>query len=156
MRPVAASPPRGARDPRADVQAEVEEVLQIGERIRAELGALEEQRALLAEVVSDYQRGRDALAALAGASGDVEVLVPLGGGNFVSGKLAGGSKVVSSIGSGVHVESSIADAIARVSKRLESAEQSSARLAEEVRRLSAEMGRVNAHLEGLASASRGA
>lgn len=150
----APAPRRGPRENPPDAQAEVEELLQIGERIRQDLSAIEEQRAMLAEVVGDYQRGREALEALRAASGEIEVLVPLGGGNFVPAKLTGGAKVVASIGSGVHLDSSIEDALARLATRLASAESSTQRLAEEARRLSNEMNKINMHLSALAEAPR--
>lgn len=143
-----------AQDPAA-LQAEIEQVLAVGEEVRYQIQAVEEQRVMLQDVLQDYARGRSALEALkAGATGE-GVLVPLGGGNFVHARIQGAERVITSIGSGLHVENDVDRAMKRLEERIDSATKASDKLAEESRRLSQEMQSINMRLQSYSQGGQG-
>jgi prefoldin alpha subunit len=131
-------------------QAAFEEAVQLGESYRAQVAALEEQRALIANVHQDYRRARETLESLRGAKDGDDVLVPLGGGAFVHAKLSNPDRVLATIGQGLHAESTLADALKRVDERIEGVSQAERRLNEELQRVEAEMVDLSARIQSMA------
>lgn len=145
----APDPRQGQAVSREEAEQEIQRLLTYGEQVRAELGAVEEQRQMLTDVLADYRRGREALKALADGADTSDVLVPLGGGTYVSANLSTSGKVLMGLGSGVHAEGTVQSALERLETREESAAKARDRLAEEARKLSEEMTRLNQHLQAL-------
>jgi prefoldin alpha subunit len=133
----------------AGQQEQVREALEAGEALQGHLQGIEEQLAYLNALQQEYQRSRAALEALAKASKGDELLLSIGGGNFVRATLAEQDNVISGIGSGVSVEGRVEDALRRVDQQLAAARDASARLQEEGQRTLAQMQALEQRLQGL-------
>lgn len=118
-----------------------------GESLRAQLSALEAQREYVLDLSGEARRSLNALEHLASAQDGDDVLIPLGGGAFVHGRLANARVALSSLGSGVHAEVPTAEARDRMRARAESLDAAAQTLTRDVSRLADEMARINAVLE---------
>lgn len=139
-----------AQDPparQAPSEQELRELAIRGESIRNQLSAMEAQREYVLELSGEAKRSLSALEHLVGAGEGDDVLIPLGGGAFVHGRLANANVALSSLGSGVHAEVPMADARDRMKARAESLESAAQSLTRDVSRLADEMARINAVLE---------
>lgn len=131
----------------APTERELRELAIHGETLRAQLSALDAQRGYVAELLAEARRSLQTLDHLAQATPDEELLIPLGGGAFVHGRLSQPGKVVSAIGSGVHAELAAADARERMGRRVESLEATATALSRDMGRVSDELARINAVVE---------
>ena len=138
-----ATPPQA----QAPTEDELRELVMHGEALRQQMGGLEQQRDLVAELAQDARRSLLALDALSTAKDGDEMLVPLGAGAFVHARLAGAGTAVASLGAGLHAEMPVADARGRLQARVESLEGASSQIAKEVSRVAEELQRVNAVVE---------
>lgn len=136
-----------ASEPRGPTEQELRELALRGESLRQQLSALEAQREYVQELSGEARRALAALEHLASAKDDDEVLLPLGGGAFVRGRLANEGRAIASLGAGVHAELAVADARDRMRARLESLEAAATTLGKDVARVGDEMARINAVLE---------
>jgi prefoldin alpha subunit len=123
----------------AEAQEALREAVQVGEQLQGELASIEEQLGYLRALTQEFQRSRATLEALKELKEGDEVLLPLGGGNFVRASLAQRDVVISGIGAGYSVEGPIADALARVDAQLDAARDASQRLQEEGQRVMQQM-----------------
>jgi prefoldin alpha subunit len=128
-------------------EQELRELAIRGEALRNQLSALEAQREYVLELSGEARRSLSALEHLASAQEGDDVLIPLGGGAFVHGRLASAHVALSSLGSGVHAEVPMADARDRMKARAESLDNAAQTLTRDVSRVADEMARINAVLE---------
>lgn len=128
-------------------EQELRELAMRGESVRQQLSAVEAQREYVLEMVGEARRSLGALDHLAEAKDGEEVLIPLGAGAFVHGRLAAEGTALASLGSGVHAQVPIADARDRMKARVESLEGAAQTLTRDATRLLDEMTRINAVLE---------
>lgn len=136
-----------ASEPRGPSEQELRELALRGESVRSQLNALEAQREYVQELVAEARRALSALEHLAGAKDGDEVLLPLGGGAFVKGRLVNEGRAIASLGAGIHAELPVADARDRMRARVETLDGASQTLGKDVARLGDEMARINAVLE---------
>ena len=115
-------------------EAQLREAVDSGEALQGHLQRLEEQLGYLGALSQEFGRSRLALEALKDAKPGEEVLLSLGGGNFVRAKVADPSKVISGLGAGYSVEGSVQDALRRCDEQLEAAREASQKLQEEAQR----------------------
>lgn len=139
-----AQTPQGPQGP---TEQELRELVVRGESLRQQLSAMEAQREYVVELSGEARRSLTALEHLVEARDGDDVLIPLGGGAFVHGRLANASVALATLGSGVHAEVPIADARDRMRARVESLEGAAQTLTRDVSRLADEMTRINAVLE---------
>lgn len=118
-----------------------------GETLRQQLSALDAQREYVGEVLMETRRSLLTLENLEKAKAGDEILVPLGAGAFVHGKLADPTRALASLGSGVHAELPSAEAAARLRARAESLEKTADALGQDSARVADEMARINAIVE---------
>lgn len=142
-----ADKPSAAPQGQAPTEDELRELVMHGEALRQQLGGLEQQRELVAELAQDARRSLLAVEALAQAREGDEMLVPLGAGAFVHARLAHAGVALASIGAGLHAQMPIDDARARLQARVESLEAANAQVTKEVQRVADELQRVNAVVE---------
>ncbi|HEX2021756.1 MAG TPA: prefoldin subunit alpha [Candidatus Thermoplasmatota archaeon] len=142
-----AAPGARAPAPQAPSEEEVRELVMRTESARSQLSALESQRDLVLDLLTEARRALLTLEHVERAQDGDEVLLPLGGGAFVGARLAHGGRAISSLGSGVHAELPAADARARMVTRVESLESAASALARDIARLSDELARLNAIAE---------
>lgn len=134
-------------EPRGPSEQELRELAMRGETLRQQLGALEAQREYVLELSSEARRSLTALEHLVSAKEGDDVLIPLGGGAFVHGRLVNPGVALASLGSGVHAEVPVADARDRLRARVTSLDGAAETLNRDVSRLADEMARINAVLE---------
>ena len=127
--------------------AELRELIMHAENLRQQLGALEQQRELIAELAGDARRALAALDHVATAKDGDEILVPLGAGAFVHAKLASGGNALASLGAGVHAEMPASDARERMKARVESLEGALSQSGKDAERVAGELERLNRALE---------
>lgn len=133
----------------APTEAELRELVLHGENLRQQLGALEQQRDLLADLSGDARRSLAALDALVEAKDGDEILVPLGAGAFVHARLAHAGRALATLGAGLHAEMPVADARDRLKSRVESLDAAGAQLSKDLQRVVDELQRVNAIVESV-------
>ena len=126
---------------------ELQELALRGEALRQQLNAVDAQRELVAEMASEARRALAALEHLTEAKDGDEILIPLGGGAFVHGRLAANGAALASLGSGVHAQMPLGDARDRMKVRVEQLESATQTLTRDTTRLVDEMTRINAVLE---------
>jgi len=133
-----------------DAEGELREAAQVGEVLQNQLAGIEEQLGMLRAMTEEFQQARSALDALRAARVGDEVLVPLGGGQFVRAKLAEADRVLSGIGAGLSVEGPVAEALRRVEAQLQSASEAQQKLASEGQRIVDQMHALEARVAQLA------
>lgn len=134
-------------EPRGPSEQELRELAMRGEALRQQLSAMEAQREYVTELSGEARRSLTALEHLVGAKEGDDVLIPLGGGAFVHGRLVNPGVALASIGSGIHAEVPVAEARDRLRTRVESLEGAAQTLDRDLSRLADEMARINAVLE---------
>lgn len=140
------APPRREAQPAGPSGAELAALREAAEReeaLQGHLAGIQEQMGYLGALLQELERARATLEALQGMRRGEEVLLPVGGGNFVRASLADEGKVLSSVGSGYSVEGPVGDALRRV-------EASLAALREAAKRLEAEADEIVGQIEALA------
>lgn len=142
---MAQNPP--ASQPQGPTEQELRDLIMRGESLRAQLQSLEAQREYVLELAGEARRSLSALEHLVDAKEGDEILIPLGGGAYVHGRLASAGTAVASLGAGVHAEMSVQDARDRLRVRVESLDAASQNLGRDVQRYSEEMARINAVVE---------
>lgn len=128
-------------------EAELRELAMRADSARAQLGALEGQREYVGELLAEARRSLQSLESLARAKDGEELLIPLGAGAFVHGRLSQPQVALASLGNGVHAELPATDAAQRVRTRVESLEGAANALTQDIARLSEELARMNAVVE---------
>ena len=119
------------------------------ETLRQNLAELESQREYVGEVLLETRRSLLTLENLDKAKAGDEILVPLGAGAFVHGKLVNPDRALASLGSGIHAELPTAEAALRLRSRVESLEKTSDAIGQDVSRVADEMNRINAIVESV-------
>lgn len=133
----------------AEAEAQLREAVEASEVLQGQLQGVQEQAQMLQAIRAEYEQGSEALDALRNAKAGDEVLLPLGGGNFVRATLAEQDRVISGIGSGYSLEGNIEEAQRRVQEQVQAAEQALQRLEAEGQRIVGQMQAVEAHLRQL-------
>ena len=100
------------------------------EQYKDQLNQLDMQAQYLQAAVMDYNKAKIALEQLEKIDKQVDMLVPLGGGNFLDAKINDSSKVLVDIGSGYVAEKKNEDAIKKIDDRLKELEKTQNRLNE--------------------------
>ena len=137
--------PEGAQG--GPTEAQLREVVLRGETLRQNLAALEQQRELVHELLTDARNALTALEHLEGAKEGDELLVPLGAGAFVHARLASQGTALSNLGAGVHAEVPTTAARERMTERVKSLGETNDALARDILRVGDELQRINAVLE---------
>jgi prefoldin alpha subunit len=118
------------------------------EELKSQFQALEGQHDYLQQVVADLARAKRTLEAVKSDADMDDLLVPVGGGNFVRASVTNKDKVISALGSGVSVEEGLDGSLARVDERLQAAERASDRLRMEMERVAQQLDQLGAALQG--------
>ncbi|MBI4393433.1 MAG: prefoldin subunit alpha [Euryarchaeota archaeon] len=124
------------------------EAFAVLEELKSQFQALEGQHDYLQQVVADLARAKRTLEAVKSDADMEDLLVPVGGGNFVRASVTNKDKVISALGSGVSVEEGLEGSLARVDERLQAAERASDRLRMEMERVAQQLDQLGAALQG--------
>ncbi len=117
------------------MEREFEQTLAILEYLQLQMELLEKQMENIQNAINDYMLAKKTLEEYAKV-GDEEVLIPVGGGILVYGKLSKEKKVIMNMGSGVSFELSWDEAVKKIDERLkelENAQKSTMETMEAVR-----------------------
>ncbi len=85
---------------------------------------------------------------------NAEMLVPIGGGNYISVRLANSEKVVVGMGAGVSIEKSLPDAQAIVKERMEELQKTQVSAQQQLMQISERINQDRNRMEGLLSGMR--
>jgi len=85
---------------------------------------LQQRLSMVSAAVTDLSYANMTLESVETEKENAEMLVPIGGGNYISVKLANSDKVVVGLGAGVSVEKTLPEAKAIVKERMEELERS--------------------------------
>jgi len=83
---------------------------------------LQERLGMMNAAVSDLTYANATLEAMEKEKTPAEVLMPIGGGNFVKAKLTGADKIIVGMGAGVSIEKTLTEAKEIVKERIEQIE----------------------------------
>ena len=114
------------------------------ERARQQLQLLQRNAETLGLVIQERER---ALATVRGLGQSDDIMIPVGAGTFVRGKVADGRTLLRSVGGGVVLERSATEAIAELENEIEDLQAQVQRVAEAAQRLADEADEAEARAE---------
>ena len=88
-------------------QNEALENYQAIQELNKQLQVFQQQMELLEHQVGELNQVKEGLESIGNASGEEEIMIPLGGGVFFKGKMTEKGKVIMNVGSGVVVEKNV-------------------------------------------------
>jgi len=141
--------PSGAGQAEAD---DPQQMIAQLELVQREIQRAERRLEALEQVVADAQQAASTLKALAGAKGEHEVLLPIGGGVHLRARLDPKQPAVVPVGAGYATDGVLEAAAAALEKRVEAASRSFQAAVQDMERLSQVAGTLNQRLEELAQA----
>lgn len=130
-------------------EEDVRELVMRSEQLRQQLNTLETQREYILELLTDTRRSLLTMQHVEGAKDGEDILIPLGAGTFIAGRLAHGGTAIASLGSGIHAELPAAQARERLEARVKSLEEAASALGKDVSRVADELSRLNAIAESV-------
>lgn len=119
------------------------------ERARQQLQLLQRNADALGLVVQERER---ALATLRGLGQSEEIMIPVGAGTFLRGRVADRKRLLRSVGGGVVLERSTNEAVAELEKEIEELEAQAQRIVEAAQRVADEADDAEAKAEQIAQA----
>jgi prefoldin alpha subunit len=130
-------------------EEQVRQLLAAYQQYQAEAEAIARQIGLTQLTAEGLDRAVTAVDALEKAEEGQEMLVPIGSGSFIHGKLASKEKVVLNIGAGVSIEKTAAEARESLKERRAEVAEGSKRLNEVLSKIDMEMQKLQAQLAKL-------
>ena len=115
---------------------------------------LQQRVGMLNAALSDLSYASATLENIEKEKENAELLVPIGGGNYVSAKLATPDKVVVGMGSGVSMEKSLPEAKAVVKQRMEDLQKTQASAEQQLVQISERINQDRTRLETLVAGLR--
>jgi prefoldin alpha subunit len=115
---------------------------------------LQQRVGMLNAAITDLSYASTTLENVEKEKENAEMLVPIGGGNYISVKLATPDKVVVGMGSGVSIEKSLTDAKAVVKQRMEDLQKTQASAEQQLVQISERINQDRNRLETLVAGLR--
>lgn len=115
---------------------------------------LQQRVGMLNAAITDLSYASATLENIEKEKENAEMLVPIGGGNFISVKLATTEKVVVGMGSGVSIEKNLTDAKAVVKARMEDLQKTQASAEQQLVQISERINQDRNRLETLVTGLR--
>ncbi|NJE48266.1 prefoldin subunit alpha [Thermococcus sp. 9N3] len=119
------------------------------EKLAYEYQLLQAQAQLLAQNLELLTLGRDEFKAvketleeLKKTEGEVEILVPIGAGSFLKGKITDKENAIVSVGAGYAVEKNLDSAIEYLEERIKEYDEAIAKTQEALKKLEAQLGEL--------------
>ncbi len=113
------------------------------EQYKEQLNSLETQFSYLQAAITDYNKVKITLEQLKGTQTGTEILLPIGGGTFISGTAINPSRVLFDIGGGIVTEKSSDDAIKKINSRIEDLQRTQEKLLSVIQQLQTEATEVS-------------
>ncbi len=127
-------------------EEELRQLLAAYQQYQAQAEAIARQIGLTQITAEGLDRAVAAVDALENAEEGQEMLVPIGSGSFIHGKLASKEKVVLNVGAGVSIEKTAAEAKESLKARRAEVAEGSKRLNDVLSKIDQEMQKVQAQL----------
>jgi prefoldin alpha subunit len=121
------------------IEEELSKYLAQIDQYKEQLGQVEAQFAYLQSIINDYAKAKITLERLSKEEEGVELLLPIGGNNFIAAVAKNTSKVLFDIGAGVITEKSSDEAAKKIDKRIKNIQQTKERLTSMAQQLQAEL-----------------
>ena len=125
------------------------------EQYKEQMSQLEMQFQYLHAALADYNKAKMTLENLSNVDTGSEVLLPIGGGAFISATAKNTSKVLMDIGGDLVTEKTPEDVIKKIDERLENLEKTQVKMNEMMQNLQNEAAEVSAKAQKLVSEQQG-
>lgn len=122
--------------------------------LQGNLQVLKERQEFILQKLQEMTETKETLEGLKDVKPDDETLVPLGSGNFVSGKITNCEKVLIGMGGGLAIKKPREEAIGIIEKRIEELNSALLELSKEAQTTSMELQRMQPELEKLAAEAK--
>lgn len=119
-------------------EEEITKNLSILEYYKEQLNAVDMQTQLMQAALTDYHKAKITIENLGKSNEKEEVLIPLGGGTFISGSINNTSKILVDIGSGYVTERTIENAIEKIEERIKNLQRNQEKLMSTAQKLQEE------------------
>lgn len=116
--------------------------------------SLQQRLGMLNAAVSDLSYASMTLENMEKEKENAELMVPIGGGNYISAKLATPDKVVVSLGAGVSIEKTLAEAKAIVKERIDELQKTQFSAQQQLSQIAERINSDRTHMESLLSKVR--
>ncbi len=123
-------------------EEEIRRLLAAYEQYQAQADGISHQLSLTQIAAQGLERALGAVEALEVAEVDQEILVPIGSGSFIHGKLASKENVILNVGGGVSIEKSPAEAKEILKQRKNEVLEGSKKLSEVLAKIDQEMQKI--------------
>ncbi|AMQ17679.1 prefoldin subunit alpha [Thermococcus peptonophilus] len=124
----------------AEDTKKLEELAYQYQLLQAQAQLLAQNLELLTLGKNEFQAVKETLEGLKKEEGAVEILVPIGAGSFLKGKILDAKNAIVSVGAGYAVEKSLDDSIAYLEKRIKEYEEAIAKTQEALKKLEVQLG----------------
>lgn len=122
--------------------------------LQANLQIIKEREDMVVQRLHEMTETKETLEGLKNVKPDDETLIPLGSGNFVTGKITNCEKVLVGMGGGLAIKKPREEAIKFIEERVEEMNTALNELAKETQRTTIELQRLQPELERLASETK--
>ncbi len=128
---------------------------QYGQQLESEIKALEEQRLQAETLKSDLTKTGATLRGLKDPDNEQEILIPIGSGVYIQGKITNWQKILVNVGAGTIVPKSLDDAIKLVEEQTTNYQKLIQEISSEIQKKVNEIQAVQAKLQELQSGNWG-
>lgn len=115
--------------------------------LEADMQVIHEREHALSRRLQELMETRHTIEDLKTVKNASEVLMPLGSGNFISGKISDAKKVLVGVGGGVAIKKSQEDALKFLDKRIEEADVALRELERQYMQVETELRRIQGELQ---------
>ncbi len=136
-------------------EEEIRRLLAAYQQYQAQAEAIVRQINLMQLTAEGLDRAQNAVKALEKAEVGQEMLVPIGSGSFIHGKLASKEKVILNVGAGVSIEKTATEAMETLAVRKAEVLEGSRKLNETLAKIDQEMQRIQAIMQKFEESAQG-
>lgn len=122
------------------VEKEMEKLAYEYQLLQAQAQLLAQNLELLTLGMNEFKAVRETLEGLKKTEGEAEILVPIGAGSFLRGKITDKENAIVSVGAGYAVEKNLDSAIEYLDERIKEYEGAIARTQDALKKLEAQLG----------------
>ncbi|BAD85194.1 prefoldin, alpha subunit [Thermococcus kodakarensis KOD1] len=126
----------------AEDTKKLEELAYQYQLLQAQAQLLAQNLELLTLGRNEFQAVKETLEGLKNEEGEFEILVPIGAGSFLKGKIVDAKNAIVSVGAGYAVQKSLDDSIEYLEKRIKEYEEAIAKTQEALKKLEAQLGEL--------------
>lgn len=119
-------------------EEEITKNLSLIEYYKEQINALDLQSQYLQAAYADYYKAKMTIEQLHKAKDESDILIPLGGGNFINGSIKDVSKVLVDIGAGLVTEKTVDDALKKIDERIKNLQEKQEKILSTVQKLQEE------------------